>query len=93
MALISDFLTWEIIGWVSTLLVLAGYIANSSGYRITAMTTWIAGDIGWILYDLYIDNYSHMVLSLIIISINIFGIIRLWKRSLRKKRFNKESNN
>lgn len=66
----------EILGWASTLLVLAGYIANAQGYRCTAMITWIVGDIGWIIYDLYIDNLSHMVLSFIIISINLYGIIR-----------------
>jgi hypothetical protein len=65
----------EILGWVSTLLVLAGYIANARGHRCTAMITWIAGDIGWIVYDLYIDNLSHMVLSFIIISINLYGIV------------------
>ena len=65
----------EILGWVSTLLVLAGYIANARGYQCTAMITWIAGDIGWIVYDLYIDNLSHMVLSFIIISINLYGIV------------------
>lgn len=66
----------EILGWASTLLVLAGYIANALSYRRTAMLTWITGDIGWIVYDLYIDNLSHMVLSFIIISINLYGIIR-----------------
>ena len=65
----------EILGWVSTLLVLAGYIANARALRRTAMITWIIGDIGWIVYDLYIDNLSHMVLSFIIISINLYGIV------------------
>ena len=64
----------EILGWVSTLLVLAGYIANARGLRRTAMITWIVGDIGWIVYDVYIDNVSHMVLSFVIISINLYGI-------------------
>ena len=69
----------EIIGWVSTLLVLAGYIANARGLRRTAMITWIIGDIGWIVYDVYIHNVSHMVLSFIIISINVYGILRCKK--------------
>lgn len=64
----------EILGWVSTLLVLAGYIANARAMRRTAMITWIAGDIGWIVYDVYIDNTSHMVLSFIIIAINLYGL-------------------
>jgi hypothetical protein len=69
----------EILGWVSTLLVLAGYIANAQGLRRTAMVTWIVGDIGWIVYDVYIDNVSHMVLSFVIISINLYGIFRCKK--------------
>jgi len=66
----------EVLGWISTLLVLAGYIANARGLRRTAMIAWITGDIGWILYDIYICNVSHMVLSFVIISINIYGILR-----------------
>ena len=69
----------EILGWVSTMLVLAGYIANARGLRRTAMITWIVGDIGWIVYDVYIDNVSHMVLSFVIISINLYGIFRCKK--------------
>lgn len=69
----------EILGWMSTLLVLAGYIANARSMRCTAMITWIAGDIGWVVYDVYIHNISHMVLSFIIISINVYGILRVKK--------------
>lgn len=69
----------EILGWISTLLVLAGYIANARGLRRTAMVTWIVGDIGWIVYDIYIDNVSHMVLSFVIISINLYGIFQCKK--------------
>ena len=82
-----------LLGWISTALVLIGYVTNAKGYHIYAMIAWILGDLGWIIYDLYIDNYSHMVLSLIIISINVFGIIRLWKKLSRKKRFNNASKN
>jgi uncharacterized membrane protein YozB (DUF420 family) len=74
----------EILGWTSTILVLIGYVTNASGFAKTAMVTWILGDTGWIIYDLYIQNISHMVLSLVIITINMFGIYRLWKNSLQK---------
>ncbi len=66
----------DILGWISTLLVLAGFVANAYAFRGTAMVTWIIGDIGWIIYDFYIHNVSHMVLSFIIISINIYGMYR-----------------
>ena len=69
----------ELLGWVSTLLVLLGYIMNARGNSNIAMITWIVGDIGWITYDFFIDNLSHLVLSLIIIAINVYGIIRIWK--------------
>jgi hypothetical protein len=41
------------------------------------MIAWIIGDIGWVSYDLYINNISHLVLSFVIISINLYGIIRI----------------
>lgn len=64
----------EVLGWLSTVLVLAGYMFNAYQYNKLAMYTWIIGDLGWIIYDLFISNVSHMVLSLIIIVINLFGI-------------------
>lgn len=67
----------EILGWVGTVLVLIGYWANSNLQHRLAMTTWIAGDIIWITYDIFIENWSHMVLSLVIIGINIYGIYKI----------------
>lgn len=76
----------EILGWLSTTLVLAGYVSNARGWTKTAMITWIIGDTGWITYDFFIDNLSHLVLSLVIIAINVYGIYRLWKNlSIKKK--------
>jgi hypothetical protein len=66
----------EILGWVSTALVLIGYILNARNIRSGAMIAWIVGDIGWIVYDIFIANISHMVLSFIIISINLYGIFQ-----------------
>ena len=63
-------------------IILIGYIFNAKSRYILAMIAWIIGDIGWITYDLFIDNFSHMALSLVIISINIYGIINLKKNSL-----------
>jgi hypothetical protein len=76
----------EILGWLSTTLVLAGYVSNARGWTKTAMITWIIGDTGWITYDFFIDNLSHLVLSLVIIAINVYGIYRLWKNlSVKQK--------
>ena len=73
----------EVLGWISTALVLVGFILNAKGIINWAMVTWIVGDIGWITYDFFIDNFSHLVLSLVIISINIYGIINLKKNGLK----------
>ena len=70
----------EILGWLSTAIVLIGFIFNAKGKYNWAMITWIVGDIGWISYDLFIDNFSHLVLSLVIISINVYGIVILKKQ-------------
>ena len=48
------------------------------------MVLWIVGDIGWITYDIFIQNMSHMVLSLVIIIINLYGIYNNIKRKKRK---------
>jgi uncharacterized membrane protein YozB (DUF420 family) len=77
----------EILGWISTALVLAGYISNAKGWTKAAMITWIIGDTGWIIYDFFIDNYSHLALSAIIISINLFGIYETWKKSSQKNKY------
>ena len=67
-------LLWEVLGWSSTILVLLGYILNAKSLTKLAMFSWIIGDIGWVVYDIHINNISHMVLSFVIITINIYGI-------------------
>ena len=64
----------EVLGWTSTLLVLFGYILNAKMKHQAAMVAWIVGDVGWITYDFFITNISHLVLSVIIISINLYRI-------------------
>ena len=64
----------EVLGWTSTVLVLLGYVLNAKMRYKAAMITWIVGDIGWITYDFFITNISHLVLSVVIISINLYGI-------------------
>jgi hypothetical protein len=67
----------DALGWICTILVLLGYINNAKGHCKTAMVMWITGDLGWIVYDIYINNLSHLVLSLVIIAINVYGIYRI----------------
>tara|TARA_R100000426_G_C4753182_1_gene84189 strand:+ start:103 stop:330 length:228 start_codon:yes stop_codon:yes gene_type:complete len=73
----------DFLGWVSTALVLLGYIYNARQLSTYAMIAWIIGDIGWVIYDFCIDNFSHLVLSIIIISINVYGMYNIKK--LQKK--------
>ena len=75
----------ETLGWFSTALVLIGYILNARQFSKSAMVAWIVGDIGWITYDFYIDNFSHLVLSSVIIAINLYGI---WNLLSKKKTSN-----
>lgn len=70
--MIQNFL--DSIGWVSTLLILGGYYFNSVEKRRAAFISWIVGDIGWVVYDLFISNWSHMTLSFIIIFLNLYGM-------------------
>ena len=74
----------EVLGWASTALVLLGYILNAKTKYTAAMVAWIVGDVGWIVYDFFIDNFSHLVLSLVIIAINVYGIYNNIKKSKRK---------
>ena len=70
----------ELLGWLSTGLVLAGYILNANNKRLGAMITWIIGDLGWVTYDFYIENISHLVLSFVIISINVYGMYNIFHK-------------
>tara|TARA_R100000027_G_scaffold33080_1_gene24236 strand:+ start:238 stop:522 length:285 start_codon:yes stop_codon:yes gene_type:complete len=63
----------ELLGWAATAVVLAGFIVNSRGQHLLALALWLVGDIAWTIYDVCIDNYSHMVLSSAIIAINLYG--------------------
>lgn len=72
----------DILGWVCTILVLIGYFLNSHQNQRWAFIVWIIGDLGWIVYDYCIDNWSHAALSTAIILLNSYGII---KNKLRKK--------
>ena len=70
----------EVLGWTSTTLVLIGYVLNARGQSNSAMIAWIVGDVGWITYDFFIDNLSHLVLSAVRIAINLYGIYNIKKK-------------
>ena len=68
-----------LVGWICTVLVLVGYYLNSIQKYLPAMLVWSLGDIGWIVYDFYIDNISHLALGGTIIILNGYGIYRILK--------------
>lgn len=70
----------EILGWLSTILVLIGFWFNANSKLYLALIIWIIGDIGWIIYDIAINNYSHCTLSTIIILINGYGLTNINKK-------------
>jgi len=74
----------NILGWIGTAMILLGAYLNAKGRSALAMGIWVLGDLIWIVYDLGINNFSHMTLSLIIIIINIYGIHRIWKTKQKK---------
>ena len=63
-----------LLSWVCTILVLVGFVLNATGRTFKALIIWIVGDIGWIIFDFHIQNWSHATLSTIIILINLYGI-------------------
>lgn len=74
----------EALGWISTVLVLIGFIVNARQWHAAAIVIWIIGDIGWIIYDIAIDNMSHLALSAMIIMINMYGIYKIRENKIRK---------
>jgi len=66
-----------ILSWIATILILAGCIANARKHHVLAVVLWTLGDISWIIFDIYIANYSHIVLSSAIIFINLYAIKNL----------------
>jgi hypothetical protein len=70
----------ETLGWLGTVLLLIGYWANSNLRHHLAMIMWIFGDIVWITYDVFIENWSHLALSSVIIIINTHGIYKIIRK-------------
>ena len=69
----------ELLGWLCTLLVIIGFYANAKQRLKLAIILWVIGDVGWVVYDVLINNFSHGVLSGLIIGINIYGLYNLNK--------------
>lgn len=66
----------SVLGWFSTILILVGFLTNANKKFTIALIIWIIGDVGWIIYDYLINNWSHATLSTIIIFINLYGLYK-----------------
>ena len=66
----------QVLGWLATALVLVGYWSNATDRRQLAFILWTIGDVLWITYDIFIFNWSHMMLSATIIGLNVYGMIK-----------------
>jgi hypothetical protein len=69
----------ELLGWLATITVVSGFILNAYKHHSIAIALWILGDSMWIAYDVVRGIYPHLFLSVVIILINIFGLIKLNK--------------
>jgi|DEB19_MinimDraft_3_1074340.scaffolds.fasta_scaffold30988_2 hypothetical protein len=67
----------EAIGYIATVLVLAGYACNSQQRYALAVAIWLLGDSLWIAYDVVIHNVPHTILSACICMLNLRAIWRL----------------
>ena len=66
----------SVLGWFSTILILVGFLTNANKKFTIALIIWSIGDVGWIIYDYLINNWSHATLSTIIIFINLYGLYK-----------------
>lgn len=64
------------LGWICSAGIIIGFFLNSTKKIYAAFIVWIIADIGWIIYDYQIDNWSHASLSTLIIAMNLYGIYR-----------------
>jgi hypothetical protein len=63
----------DYLGWLCTSLILFAFYLNAIKNDLS-LYIWIIGDIGWIIYDYNINNFSHATLSFSIIVLNVYGI-------------------
>lgn len=80
-----------LLGWACTATVLLGFYLNAIRKYHIALITWIIGDLGWIVYDYLINNWSHATLSTLIIVINLYGYINLRGRIMSNRKISKIS--
>lgn len=77
----------EYLGWAATFIVLLGFWLNAKRYVLSACVSWIIGDIGWVIYNIHISNWSHMTLAGIIVIINSYAIYNILQdRSIETKK-------
>ncbi len=71
----------EILGWISTLILLVGYYLNAKKL-ISSWCFWLCGNTGMLVYATLINSYSVAFLSVVLMIMNVYGYIS-WKNQLK----------
>ncbi len=71
----------QVISWALAASAVTGAILNARK-DIKGFYVWIAGNIGWVTYNIYIGEYALAALFVVYTGVSIYGI-RQWK-SLKK---------
>lgn len=66
------------IPWIFAAFSIAGAILNARK-KISGFYIWCVGNIGWVVYDVLIEEYAQATLFLFFTFINIYGIIK-WRK-------------
>ena len=71
-------MSWSSLTWLITLASLTGAFFNARK-SIVGFYIWIVANLSWVVYDLWINEYSQAVLFLAYTGITIYGIIT-WRK-------------
>jgi nicotinamide riboside transporter PnuC len=69
----------EILGWIATLMLLAGYILNANKQQ-SSWAYWFVGNSMMLIYAFYIGSHSVAFLSFVLMILNIYGYI-CWEKN------------
>jgi nicotinamide riboside transporter PnuC len=67
----------ELLGWIATVILLAGYWANARK-KIYSWIIWMIGNTLMLVYAFFISSDSVAFLSIVLIGMNIYGYFS-WK--------------
>jgi len=72
----------DTISWILTVWAIIGAILNARG-SIKGFYIWIVGNIGWVAYNLYIEEWALAALFVVYTLISTYGIYQ-WRKKKSK---------